>query len=81
MSNAGVIRLASKKIFISDALANGDIALEQIEDGLWNLVFYKTSLGRYDEREGLITGTDFRNLKNYSSQKCVSAARTPVLSS
>ena len=64
VSNAGVIRLASKQVFISHALANEDIALEEIEDGLWNLVFYKTLLGRYDEREGLITGADFRNLKN-----------------
>ncbi len=59
-----VIRLASKQICICHALANEEIALEDIEDGLWNLVFYKTLLGRYDEREGLITGADFRNLKN-----------------
>lgn len=64
MSNAGVIRLATKQIFISHALANEDVALEEIEDGLWNIVFYTTLLGRYDERNGLVTGADYRNLKS-----------------
>jgi hypothetical protein len=56
--------LATKQIFISHALANEDIALEEIEDGLWNIVFYTTLLGRYDERNGLVTGADYRNLGN-----------------
>ena len=32
------------------------IGLEQIRDGLWNIVYYRTLIGRIDERAGTITG-------------------------
>ncbi len=41
---------------------NGEyIALEEIDDGLWNILFYTTLLGRFDEASGRITGADFRS--------------------
>lgn len=30
--------------------------LEEINDGLWNIIYYKTLLGRFDERTKKITG-------------------------
>jgi hypothetical protein len=32
------------------------IALEEIGDGIWTIVYYRTCLGRGDQRTGLITG-------------------------
>jgi hypothetical protein len=29
-----------------------------VGDGLWNIVYYKTLLGRIDERTGRITGVE-----------------------
>ena len=63
VSNSGMIRMGKEAIFISHALETEYVALEEVDDGLWNILFYKTLLGRYDEREGLVTGADFRNLK------------------
>jgi hypothetical protein len=50
VSSAGAFRLNAHQVFLSTALAGHDIALEEIEDGLWNIVFYRTLLGRFDER-------------------------------
>jgi hypothetical protein len=41
-----------------DALADKHIGLEQVGDGLWNIVYYRTLLGRIDERTGQITGVE-----------------------
>ena len=55
VSSAGLIRLASKAIFISQALWKDDVALEEIENGIWNVYFYDTLLGRIDERIGRLS--------------------------
>jgi hypothetical protein len=36
------------------------IALEEIDDGIWTIVYYRTCLGRVDQRTGLITGCSAR---------------------
>ncbi len=56
VSEAGCFRLHAKQPFLSNALAQEDIALEEIGDGVWNIIYYETLLGRIDERTGLITG-------------------------
>lgn len=61
VSNAGCFRLASGQVFLSQALNGEYIALEEIDDGLWNILFYTTLLGRFDEASGRITGADFRS--------------------
>jgi hypothetical protein len=33
-----------------------DIALEEVGDGIWNIVYYSTLLGKIDERTSRITG-------------------------
>jgi transposase InsO family protein len=57
VSHAGTFRIRSIQIFLSNALAEQNIGLEEIDDGLWNIVYFKTLLGRFDERDGIITGT------------------------
>jgi putative transposase len=61
VSNAGVFRLATTQIFLSHALAGDYIALEEVDDGLWNILFYNTLLGRFDQRTNAITGAGSRS--------------------
>jgi putative transposase len=58
VSAAGTFRLKAKQPFLSNALADEYIGLEEVEDGLWNIVYYRTLLGRIDERTGRITGVE-----------------------
>jgi hypothetical protein len=56
VSAAGTFRLKAKQPFLSNALADQHIGLEEVGDGVWNLVYYRTLLGKIDERTGQITG-------------------------
>jgi transposase InsO family protein len=58
VSAAGTFRLKARQPFLSNALANEYIGLEEVDDGLWNIVYYRTLLGRIDERNGRITGVE-----------------------
>jgi hypothetical protein len=55
-SNAGTFRLHTKQQFLSQALNGHYIGLEQVSDGIWNILFYDTLLGRFDEPNKRITG-------------------------
>ncbi|MFB3111903.1 MAG: integrase core domain-containing protein [Gemmatimonadales bacterium] len=56
VSNAGTFRLHSGQHFLSQALNGEHIGLEEVHDGVWNLIYYETLLGRFDERTNAITG-------------------------
>jgi hypothetical protein len=56
LSRHGAFRLHSQQTFVTTVLAGADIGLEEIADGLWNIVYYRTLLGRFDERTKQITG-------------------------
>lgn len=43
------------------ALASKYIALEGIEDGVWNILCYRTLLGGFDQETGKIIGADLRS--------------------
>jgi transposase len=58
VSAAGTFRLKVKQPFLSNALADEYVGLEEVADGLWDIVYYRTLLGRIDERTGRITGVD-----------------------
>jgi putative transposase len=60
VSNAGCFRLSAGQIFLSQALNGEYIALEEVDDGLWNIVYYNTLLGRFDQSTKWISGADFR---------------------
>ena len=56
VSTAGTFRLKATQPFLSNALRDQHVGLEEIDDGLWNIVYYTTLLGRIDERTRRITG-------------------------
>jgi putative transposase len=56
ISTAGTFRLHQQQLFLSQTLTGEDIGLEEVGDGLWNIVYYRTLLGKLDERTRLITG-------------------------
>lgn len=58
VSAAGTFRLHAKQPFLSNALADEFIGLEEVGDGLWNIVYYETLLGRIDEKISRITGVE-----------------------
>jgi transposase InsO family protein len=53
--SGGTFRFRQQLPFLSHALEREDIGLEEITDGVWNVVYYRTVLGRLDERTGRIT--------------------------
>lgn len=56
VSSAGTFRLHNGQQFLSQALNNEMIGLEEVQDGVWNVLYYETLLGRFDERTRTITG-------------------------
>jgi len=42
--------------FLSQARNGEYIGLEEVDDGLWNILYYDTLLGRYEQRTKAITG-------------------------
>jgi putative transposase len=61
VSNAGTFRIEHHQLFLSHALDQELIALEEIDDGLWNILYYNTLLGRFSRHTGKITGASFRS--------------------
>ena len=56
VSNAGTFRLHSGQHFLSQALNGESIGLEEVQEGVWNILYYDTLLGRFDEHTHTITG-------------------------
>jgi len=56
ISTSGDFSWAGRRRFLSETLRGEDIALEEVQDGVWNLVYYRTLLGRIDVRSGQLTG-------------------------
>lgn len=56
VSSAGTFSFRKRQPFLSNALAGERIGLEEVDDGIWNIVYYTTLLGRIDERTLEITG-------------------------
>ena len=49
VSSGGTIKFKSHVLFLSDVLEGEQIALEEVDDGLWSIYFYNTLLARLDE--------------------------------
>jgi len=43
---------------LSNAPNGEEIGLEEIDDGIWNIIYYNTILSRIDRRTGKITGNE-----------------------
>lgn len=56
VSNCGAFRINCAQVFLSQTLNGEDIGLEEVQDGLWNIIYYNVLLGRFDERTKTITG-------------------------
>ena len=56
ISTAGTFRLHNGQQFLTQALNGEMIGLEEVRDGLWNVLYYDTLLGRFDEPSRTITG-------------------------
>jgi len=56
VSTAGTFRLHAGQYFLSQALNGEYVGFEEVHDGLWNILYYTTLLGRFDERTHSITG-------------------------
>jgi len=50
VSSSGAISWHAHVIFLSEVLRGEDVALEQIDDDCWNLLYYTTLLARWDGR-------------------------------
>jgi len=47
---SGCFRFGGDWVFVSHALDGQELGLEEVMDGVWNVVYYQTVLGRLDER-------------------------------
>jgi transposase InsO family protein len=46
----GEILFRKRDVFVSETLAHENVALEEVEDGVWAIWFYDLQIGRLDER-------------------------------
>lgn len=53
--SAGDVKFRGAAPFVSEALAGQDLGFDAVDDGVWNIVYYRTVLGRFDERTGTIS--------------------------
>lgn len=53
---AGMIKFKGRQIFLTQALVHEEVALEEVDDGVWSIYFYRRLLGRLDERTWKISG-------------------------
>ena len=56
ISSVGAFRLHNQQTFLTTVLAGQDIGLEEVGDDIWNIVYYRTLLARFDARTKQITG-------------------------
>jgi putative transposase len=54
VSADGRFRFGPLHIFLSTVLAGEHIALDEVDDGVWNILFFDHLLGKYDQRSGRI---------------------------
>jgi hypothetical protein len=54
VTNPGTIRLKKRLLFLSNALQQHPVGLEEVDDGIWSIHFCHVLLGRVDERDYVI---------------------------
>lgn len=52
----GILYFGDRTIFLSELLIGQDVALEEVEDGVWSIYFYDLLLARLDRRTGKLSG-------------------------
>ena len=56
VTNAGTIRFKARLLYLSTALKQHRVGLEEVDDGIWSVFFGNVLLGRIDERQALVRG-------------------------
>jgi transposase InsO family protein len=56
ISRGGTFSWGGRALFLSETLRGEDIGLEEVQDGIWNIVYYRTLLARIDMRTHQLTG-------------------------
>lgn len=56
ISSRGTFSWNGHAIFLSETLKGEDIALEEVDDGVWNIVYYRTLLARLNSRTRQLSG-------------------------
>jgi len=56
VSSVGTFWFRDKHVFLSKALTGERVGLKEVDDGVWDIVYYRTLIGRIDERTRQITG-------------------------
>jgi putative transposase len=56
VTNAGTIRFKARLLYLSTALKQHRVGLEEVDDGIWSVFFGDVLLGRIDERQALVRG-------------------------
>ncbi len=79
VSNCGTFRLHSGQYFLSQALNGEHVAFEEVQDGIWNIVYYTKLLGRFDERTHRITGAPSLKGQVLTMSPDVLSAMSPVV--
>ena len=51
VAHNGSIRFQGVRVFLSEVLAMEEVGLEEIDEGVWNVLLYTMVLGRLDERD------------------------------
>lgn len=51
VSSQGTFRFKDRQIFLSAVLAGERIALEEVDDGIWNILFFNTLIGKLDQQD------------------------------
>jgi hypothetical protein len=54
VTDAGTIRFQNRLLFISTALEDYRIGLEEVDDGIWSIWFGTIVLARFDERDYIL---------------------------
>lgn len=57
VSRGGTISWRGQLVFLSQVLRGEDVALEEIDDDCWNIVYYSTLLARWDGRTARLVST------------------------
>lgn len=55
VSRGGTISWQGQLVFLSEVLRGEDVALEEVDDDCWNIVYYTTLLARWDGRTQQLT--------------------------
>jgi hypothetical protein len=56
VTDAGTIRFKTRLLYLSTALRQHRVGLEEVDDGIWSLYFCTVLLRRIAERKALVKG-------------------------